>query len=108
MNDRAVIAERPPNDGGEWDCQCARCGSSCDYQVCEQCGGEGVDGHDCGEDCCMCRYPEENMTCGICLGSGGWQTCLSSREWCEGNPLAGREDVKRGNIEWFPVEHNEQ
>lgn len=25
----SVIAKLPPNDGREWDCQCARCGSSC-------------------------------------------------------------------------------
>lgn len=24
----AVIAPYPPNDGREWDCQCARCGST--------------------------------------------------------------------------------
>lgn len=94
--------------GLEIDCQCARCGSSMDYLDCHQCGGEGVDGHDCGEDCCCCLYPEDNMTCDICDGEGGWHRCLSSPEWCETHPLPGREDVPRGRIEWFTVEEAER
>lgn len=39
---------------------------------CWQCGGEGSDGHDCGEDTCCCLWPEDNVTCDICLGKGGW------------------------------------
>ena len=97
-----MIRDYPPGDGKEYDCQCARCGSSCDYQECENCGGEGFDGHECGEDCCMCRYPEENVPCDICLGHGGWYRCMSSPEWCEANPLSGRENVRR-SIEWFEV-----
>lgn len=97
-----IIARVPPEDGREWDCQCARCGSSADHERCDQCD-EGYDGHDCGEDCCMCRYPEDNMICDICNGHGGWYRCLSSPEWCKANPLPGRESVERGNIEWFVV-----
>ena len=100
-----VIAPRPPDpvNGWEWECQCARCGSSCDWRVCEECE-DGYDGHDCGEDCCMCRYPEDNLLCQYCLGRGGWDTCLSSREWCQATPLPGREQVARGEIEWFAIE----
>jgi hypothetical protein len=92
-----------PNDRNEYDCQCARCGSSCDWTDCWNCGGEGVDGHDCGEDCCCCAYPEENVRCSICKGYGGWYSCLSSAEWCKLNPLPreGREPYDRGEIEWF-------
>lgn len=90
--------------GLEIDCQCARCGSSCDYTTCHQCGGEGVDGHDCGEDCCCCLYPEENVTCETCLGHGGWNMCLSSPEFCLSNPLPGREKIERGEIEWYAYE----
>lgn len=39
---------------------------------CWQCGGEGTNGHDCGEDCCACLDPEENVRCDICNGRGGW------------------------------------
>lgn len=30
--------------------------------------------------------------------------CLSSEEWCRTHPIEGREDVERGEIEWFEVE----
>ena len=90
-----------PNDGRNWDCQCARCGSSMTHIECESCGEEGVRGHDCGEDCCCCLDPEENMTCDICDGEGGWLQCLSSAVFCEGNPLPGREKIKRGEVEWY-------
>lgn len=42
---------------------------------CENCGGEGVSGHDCGEDCCCCEDPEDNIRCDICKGKGGWDAC---------------------------------
>ena len=42
---------------------------------CWQCGGDGVHGHDCGEDCCCCLHPEDNTTCDICDGHGGWWRC---------------------------------
>lgn len=94
---------QPPQNGKEYEGCCARCGSSCDWQSCEHCGGEGFDGHDCGDDTCCCLRPDENVLCHICEGYGGWSVCLSSREWCEANPLDGRSSVKRGTIEWFEV-----
>lgn len=45
---------------------------------CWQCGGEGTTGHDCGEDCCNCADPEDNVTCDICHGHGGWERDFSS------------------------------
>lgn len=27
----------PPQDGKQYDCQCARCGSSCDCERCDTC-----------------------------------------------------------------------
>lgn len=55
---------------------CDRCGADMDWVDCETCGGEGLDGHDCGEDCCMCADPDEpNLACGICDGEGGWELC---------------------------------
>jgi hypothetical protein len=56
---------------------CPRCGCcSLEYVECQTCGGEGVSGHDCGEDCCPCLYPVDNVPCDICLGKGGWTVCL--------------------------------
>lgn len=93
------IGERPPRDGNAWDCQCAHCGSSCDWTTCYNCE-DGYSGHDCGEDCCCCLNPEDNVTCDICRGYGGWWSCLSNSEWCLKNPLSGREECY-GKIEWF-------
>ena len=58
---------------------CPRC-KCCDtyWQECSSCGGEGVDGHDCGEDTCCCLDPEDNETCDVCEGEGGWNRCLGS------------------------------
>lgn len=78
--------------GLEIDCQCARCGSSMHHVSCGACAGEGLPEYP-GED------PEDE--CEECRGLGGWWECLSSSEWCEGNPLPGREDVARGAIKWF-------
>jgi hypothetical protein len=102
-----IIQDFPPADGREYDCQCARCGSSADYQQCEQCAGDGYDHHDCGEDCCMCMYPEDNVPCDICGGRGGWYRCMSSREYCEANSLPGRQHIGRGKIEWFLIADHE-
>lgn len=101
-----AIAERPPDEmyasGLEIDCQCARCGSSVETERCEYCE-DGFDGHDCGEDCCCCLHPEENVPCQYCRGTGVWRRCMSFMKWCEENPLSGREAVQRGEIEWFTV-----
>lgn len=40
------------------------------YETCTNCGGSGFVGHDCGEDTCCCLYPEENIFCEICVGTG--------------------------------------
>lgn len=91
-----------PHDGREWEVMCARCGSSLDFEECEQCGGEGVDGHDCGEDCCCCLHPEENVRCDACRGQGSFPTCLSERSgWCQANPREGRKSVKVSTPEWY-------
>src|SRR5262249_33757859 len=103
-----VIADHPPPEmyrlAGEIDCQCARCGSSCDYQDCWNCDEDGFSDHDCGEDTCCCLHPEPNVVCHVCGGHAGWQRCISSPEWCQANPLPGREHVPRGSIEWFTIE----
>lgn len=75
--------QTPPPDGlaatdGYDDAEmCPRC-KCCElfWETCECCGGEGVSGHDCGEDCCCCLEPEDNMRCDYCMGKGGhWSAC---------------------------------
>lgn len=60
-------------DGGKL---CQRCGC-CELvsEECEQCN-EGLDGHDCGEDCCCCLDPEDNIPCQFCRGRGYFEVCL--------------------------------
>jgi hypothetical protein len=99
MKETSVIAKRAPRDGREWDCQCARCGSSCDWYDCSECGGEG--GFDGYEEDPNWYAPGETVPCHLCHGSGGGQWCISSEEWCNAHPMSGREQVKRGAIEWF-------
>lgn len=109
---RRYINPRPPHNvhlrpNEQWEEQCARCGSSMHHERCKDCE-DGYSGHECGEDCCACLYPEENVICDTCGGYGGWYVCLSSPEWCEANPLPGRENVKRGEVEWFIVQLREE
>jgi len=75
------------------DVQCRRCGSSMGWEDCHDCGGEG-------------EYPDGwdddfYLHCAWCHGSGGSWWCLSKAEWCEANPLPGREGVDRHTEEWF-------
>ena len=88
-NIESVISKYPPSDGREWDCQCARCGSSCDWQDCWDCDDRFY--CDCDDDWCCC----------ICHGHGGLWECSSPESWCNANPMKGRDNVPRGQIEWF-------
>jgi len=49
-----------------------------DYIDCWNCGDEGYSHHDCGEDCCCCLWPEDNVVCDICNGKGGWKREVES------------------------------
>jgi hypothetical protein len=49
---------------------CPKCGALLESEHCWKCGGEGVDGHECGDDTCCCLHPEDNITCDICDGTG--------------------------------------
>jgi hypothetical protein len=93
-----TIADRPTDEmyrsGLEIDAQCARCGSSMGSENCWFCD----DGITIDEDGC-----DTDDICEECNGRGVWNRCLSSPEWCEANPLPGRESVERGAIEWFTV-----
>jgi hypothetical protein len=83
--------------------QCGRCGSSISFHDCPNCGGEGYTSHDCGEDCCCCAEPEDNVPCDVCNGDGTFARCLSSPEWCEAHPMAGRETTERSTVESFSI-----
>lgn len=52
---------------------CKDCSLS--WERCDNCE-YGYSFHDCGEDTCMCRYPENNVRCDICDGKEGWYNCL--------------------------------
>ena len=93
-----LVIGRCPRDGRNWDCQCARCGSSCDFHDCDNCGGDGeIEDEDW-------QFEGEFHRCDWCHGSGGHWACLSSPEYCEANPADGRADVRRGTVEWFTFE----
>ena len=80
--------------------QCARCGSSLDFVECGNCD-DGFTGHDCGEDSCCCADPCNNVVCDICHGATVLPRCASSKEWCDANPLKGREHMCRSTPEPF-------
>ncbi|MCE5265705.1 MAG: hypothetical protein LLG97_19525 [Deltaproteobacteria bacterium] len=71
MKRELVPADPEPEDGPV----CPKCGTEMVWEECWNCGGEGVSGHDCGEDCCCCAYPEDNVRCDICEGKGGYYLC---------------------------------
>jgi len=68
------------DDYGDFDhdAYCRECGSSMTWEDCWNCGGEGYSHHNCGEDCCCCLYPEDNVLCDICNGEGGYWICLNA------------------------------
>jgi hypothetical protein len=72
---------------------CARCGGDAEFVNCSNCGGEGYSHHDCGEDCCCCLNPEDNVVCNWCRGECGSWHCTNSPDWCQSHPLPGREAV---------------
>jgi hypothetical protein len=61
----------------QWEAEpaCPECEAELEWIECEQCNGEGVSGHDCGEDCCACLDPEDNDPCDMCRAIGGWYWC---------------------------------
>lgn len=50
------------------------CGTELQWRDCYNCE-DGFSDHDCGEDCCCCLHPENNVPCDICEGEGGWMGC---------------------------------
>lgn len=94
-----------PQDGRNWDCQCARCGSTLVWESCERCGGEGITGPgELYEEDPLWYDPDDYEACHECGGEGSWPHCISSPEWCEANPIVGREGIARNTPEWFVCE----
>ncbi len=77
---------------GYSDPTCGRCGGATQWIDCDQCD-EGFSHHECGEDCCVCLEPENNVLCDFCQGSRGRFVCANSRQWCLEHPMAGRREV---------------
>ncbi len=99
MSYATKVIGKYPRDGREWDCQCARCGSSMSFEDCDNCGGEGwIEDDDWQAD------EGDGWDCEWCHGEGGHHLCLASSDWCEANPIDGRSDTKRGTVEWFTFE----
>ena len=99
------IGHNPPQDGRQWDCQCARCGSSMGFDSCDSCGGDGTTAPGELHEQDPLWYDESDFeNCHACNGKGGLRFCLSSKEWCEAHPLAGRDGIARSMPEWFTNE----
>lgn len=59
---------------------CEKCGNEKYWRDCLNCD-EGYSDHDCGEDCCCCLNPEDNVVCDICEGDTGWYQCSLCNPW---------------------------
>lgn len=81
MSDNATFArvlfEDVPRagEGTEPLAFCSACHRDVEREECESCAGDGVRGHDCGEDSCSCADPQENVPCSDCDGAGAHWKC---------------------------------
>lgn len=58
------------------DTPCPSCNGEVMRRDCTNCN-EGYTHHDCGEDCCSCADPEDNVPCDLCHGKGYLLWCSS-------------------------------
>lgn len=92
----------PPNDGNDWECQCARCGSSMEWEQCGACSGDGSTAPGELYEMDPLWYDEDDCEpCHQCGGEGSWPTCLSGFEWCLTHPLPGRIEYPPDTPEWY-------
>lgn len=104
MSQETVIGNDHPRDGQQWECQCARCGSSMDWHSCSWCDGEGITAPgELHEQDPLWYHPDDTEPCHQCGGEGSWPMCLSSEDWCKANPMQGRENIESGTPEWFVI-----
>lgn len=59
------------------------------WVTCWKCNGEGFSHHDCGEDCCCCADPVDNVPCDICNGEGGYEKPFG--DFIQGVPKSSAE-----------------
>jgi hypothetical protein len=102
--EQTFIGNDHPHDGRDWECQCARCGSSLSWETCSSCGGEGITGAGELHEMDPLWYDQDDYeVCHECDGESSFPFCLSSGEWCNANPMEGRQDISSGTPEWFPL-----
>lgn len=76
-------------------------------ESCGACGGEGITGPgELYEEDPLWYDEDDYKPCHQCGGEGSWMLCISTPEWCEDNPIAGRESIPRHTPEWFVVERS--
>lgn len=66
--------EHPDVDPDDETPTCIKHGETKSWEDCTSCA-DGLQGHDCGEDCCACLDPEDNIICDVCEGATGWWLC---------------------------------
>ena len=76
---------------------CPRC-RCCSYEPidCDECGGDGVTSHECGEDTCCCADPVDNVACDSCRGRGFFFMCLGG---CDANGKHARPTLVESSPE---------
>jgi len=75
-------------------CQCC----TMFWEQCEVCGGEGYNGHDCGEDCCVCGDPEDqNLICDYCRGERGHWACSCDEKGEHNHPYPEHDNYPPAN-----------
>lgn len=76
-----------------------------EWETCPWCGGEGMtDPGELYEQDPLWYDPDDVEPCHQCGGEASFPICLSSKEWCEANPIKGRETTGRDTPEWFTLE----
>ena len=71
-----LVGPDPPHDGRDWECQCARCGSTLEWELCSACDGEGITGPgELYEQDPLWYDPGDMKPCGECGGQGGHYWC---------------------------------
>jgi len=81
-----------PTDEGFFDPICPVCGEVVAIEICWYCHGDGGF-HDCGEDCCCCLDPEDDLNewCPECEGHGEYSVCPNAANHPDAVATEGEE-----------------